>query len=105
MALMALPTGIRFEGAYVEVFSVRDGATRTIEIRERANVLSPTQEKWGPVTKKDKAKNVGQVAKGKVKTAAGRTTGDDKLESDGKADQMKGNIKQAGEKFKDAFKK
>jgi len=57
------------------------------------------------VTNKDKAKNVAQVAKGKVKEAAGKTTGDDKLEADGKADQMKGNMKQAGEKVKDAFKK
>lgn len=57
------------------------------------------------MTNKDKAKNVAQVAKGKVKEAAGKTTGDDKLEADGKADQMKGNMKQAGEKVKDAFKK
>ena len=32
-------------------------------------------------------------------------TGDDNLEVDGEADQMKGNVKQAGEKIKDAFKK
>jgi uncharacterized protein YjbJ (UPF0337 family) len=57
------------------------------------------------VTKKDKAKNMGQIAKGKVKEAAGKTTGDNKLEAGGKADQMKGNVKQAGEKVKDAFKK
>jgi uncharacterized protein YjbJ (UPF0337 family) len=32
-------------------------------------------------------------------------TGDDQLEVEGEADQMKGNLKQAGEKVKDAFKK
>jgi uncharacterized protein YjbJ (UPF0337 family) len=57
------------------------------------------------VTKKDKAKNMAQVAKGKVEEGAGKSMGDDKLEADGKADQMKGNMKQAGEKVKDAFKK
>ncbi len=57
------------------------------------------------MTNKDKAKNMAQVAKGKVEEGAGKTMGDDKLEDDGKADQMKGNMKQAGEKVKDAFKK
>jgi uncharacterized protein YjbJ (UPF0337 family) len=55
--------------------------------------------------KKDKAKNMAQIAKGKLKEAAGKTTGDQQLESDGDLDQMKGNVKQAGEKVKDAFKK
>jgi uncharacterized protein YjbJ (UPF0337 family) len=53
----------------------------------------------------DKAKNSAQRAKGKVKEAAGAVTGDDKLRAKGKADQMKGNLKQAGENVKDAFKK
>ena len=57
------------------------------------------------VTKKDKANNTVQIAKGKVKEVAGKTTGDEQLEAGGKADQMKGNVKQAGEKVKDAFKK
>ncbi len=54
---------------------------------------------------KDKAKNTTQILKGKVKEAAGETTGDQHLEADGKADQMMGKIKQAGEKAKDAFKR
>ena len=53
----------------------------------------------------DKAKNDAQRAKGKVKETVGKVTGNDDLESKGKADQMKGNVKQAGEKIKDAFKK
>jgi len=56
------------------------------------------------MTNKDKAKNAAQVVKGKVEGAVGKTTGDDELETEGKQDQMKGNIKQAGEKVKDAFK-
>ncbi len=53
----------------------------------------------------DKAKNEAQRAKGKVKEVAGKVTGNDKLRAKGKADQKKGNLKQAGEKVKDAFKK
>jgi uncharacterized protein YjbJ (UPF0337 family) len=55
------------------------------------------------MSKKDKAKNMAQIAKGKLKVAAGKTTGDGQLEADGHVDQMKGNVKQAGEKVKDAF--
>ncbi len=54
---------------------------------------------------KDKAKNLTQINKGNVKETVGKTTGDDKLEAHGKDDQTKGNLKQAGEKVKDAFKK
>jgi uncharacterized protein YjbJ (UPF0337 family) len=55
----------------------------------------------------DKVKNTAQQAKGKVKEAAGKVTGNDKLEKKGKIDQRKGDLKQAGEKVKDAlaFKK
>jgi len=55
--------------------------------------------------KKDKARNMAQIAKGKLKDPAGKTTGDQQLESEGDVDQMKGNVKQAGEKVKDAFTK
>jgi len=50
----------------------------------------------------DKAKNNAQRAKGKVKEAAGTVTGNDKLRAKGKTDQRKGDLKQAGEKVKDA---
>jgi uncharacterized protein YjbJ (UPF0337 family) len=53
----------------------------------------------------DKAKNEAQRAKGKVKEVAGKVTGNDKLRAKGKSDQKKGNLKQAGEKVKDAFKR
>ncbi len=54
--------------------------------------------------KKKKAKNLAEIAKGKLKETAGRTTGDTQLEAEGNVDQMKGNVKQAGEKVKDALK-
>jgi uncharacterized protein YjbJ (UPF0337 family) len=53
----------------------------------------------------DKAKNSTQGAKGKLKEVAGKVSGNDKLEDQGKADQTSANLKQAGEKVKDAFKK
>jgi uncharacterized protein YjbJ (UPF0337 family) len=55
--------------------------------------------------KKDKAKNLAQMAKGKIKEKAGKTSGDDQLETEGNVDQAKANLKQAGEKVKDALKK
>ena len=52
----------------------------------------------------DKAKDKAQEVAGKVKEKAGQASDDDDLEARGKADQTKGNLKQAGEKIKDAFK-
>lgn len=52
----------------------------------------------------DKVSNAAQDAKGKVKEAAGKVTDDHRLEAEGKADQAGADLKQAGEKVKDAFK-
>ena len=52
----------------------------------------------------DKAKDKMQTAEGKVKENAGKATNDPYLEGEGKGDQVSGNLKQAGEKVKDAFK-
>jgi uncharacterized protein YjbJ (UPF0337 family) len=52
----------------------------------------------------DKIDNQADKLKGKAKEAAGTVQGDEELRHEGKADQTKGNIKQAGEKIKDAFK-
>jgi uncharacterized protein YjbJ (UPF0337 family) len=51
----------------------------------------------------DKAKHTAQQAKGKLKEAAGEATGNKDLRAKGKADQTKANLKQAGEKVKDAM--
>ena len=53
----------------------------------------------------DKARNTAQQAKGKLKETVGKVRGNNKLRAEGKADQMKGSVKQAGEKLKDAVKK
>ena len=52
-----------------------------------------------------KAKDKAQAAKGRVKKAAGKAMGDPVLEGKGKAEQVKGDLKLAGEKVKDAVKK
>jgi uncharacterized protein YjbJ (UPF0337 family) len=52
----------------------------------------------------DKASNKAEELKGKGKEAAGQATDDEELKAEGKADQAKGNLKQAGEKIKDTFK-
>ncbi len=42
--------------------------------------------------------------KGKVKESAGRATDDPELEAEGRGERIKGDLKQAAEKVKDAFK-
>ena len=53
----------------------------------------------------DKTENKTEELKGKAKETVGEVTGDEELEAQGKGDQVKSNLKQAGEKIKDAFKK
>ena len=53
----------------------------------------------------DKVDNKSEEIGGKVKEGVGRATDDEKLEAEGKSDQTSSNLKQAGEKIKDAFKK
>ncbi|HEX5266292.1 MAG TPA: CsbD family protein [Acidimicrobiales bacterium] len=56
------------------------------------------------MSNKDKAKNESQQMKGKVKEVAGRATGNEALERKGKRDQSRADLKQAGEKIKDAVR-
>jgi uncharacterized protein YjbJ (UPF0337 family) len=53
----------------------------------------------------DKAKNKAQDLRGKAKEAVGNITGDKSSRDEGRSDQAKSNVKDAGEKIKDAFKK
>jgi uncharacterized protein YjbJ (UPF0337 family) len=53
---------------------------------------------------RNKTRNATQKVKGQLKEAAGRVTGDERLEAEGRADKTKANLKQAGEKVKDAFR-
>ena len=52
----------------------------------------------------DKIENAADEFKGKAKEATGKATDDESLEAEGKGDQVVSDVKQAGEKVKDAFK-
>jgi uncharacterized protein YjbJ (UPF0337 family) len=52
----------------------------------------------------NKVGNTADKLKGKAKEAAGKVTGNERLQAEGKGDQAKGDLKQAGEKVKDVFK-
>ncbi len=52
----------------------------------------------------DKVKNNMDDMEGKAKEGLGRATGDRDTEAEGRADQSKADLKNAGEKVKDAFK-
>jgi uncharacterized protein YjbJ (UPF0337 family) len=52
----------------------------------------------------DKLDNTKDDLAGKAKEATGKATDNERLEGEGKADQAEADVKQAGEKVKDAFK-
>ena len=52
----------------------------------------------------DKASNKIDDLGGKAKEGLGKVTGDKGTENEGKVDQAKSSLKDAGEKIKDAFK-
>jgi uncharacterized protein YjbJ (UPF0337 family) len=52
----------------------------------------------------DKVGNAAEEAAGKVKEKTGEATGDGELKAEGQGDQSKANLKQSGEKVKDAAK-
>ena len=52
----------------------------------------------------DKIKNSVESAAGKAKEKLGNATDDKDMQAEGQKDQTKGDMKQAGEKVKDAFK-
>lgn len=53
----------------------------------------------------NKIKAAAEKVAGKAKEAIGNVTNDDKLVAEGKADQTKGNVRDAAENVKDAFTK
>jgi uncharacterized protein YjbJ (UPF0337 family) len=52
----------------------------------------------------DKMNNKLEDIGGQAKEQVGKVTGDEDLEAQGRGDQSKADLKQAGEKVKDAFK-
>jgi uncharacterized protein YjbJ (UPF0337 family) len=54
---------------------------------------------------KDEAKGVANQAKGSIKEAAGRATGNERLEAEGVADKAKGNVQEGVGKLKEGARK
>jgi uncharacterized protein YjbJ (UPF0337 family) len=52
----------------------------------------------------DRMKNAAEDLGGKAKEATGKITDDERLETEGKVDQAKADLKNAAEDVKDAFK-
>ncbi len=55
------------------------------------------------MTMGDRIKHAGQEAAGKVKEGAGKATGDQQMEAEGKGDQAAADVEQTGDKAKDAL--
>jgi uncharacterized protein YjbJ (UPF0337 family) len=89
------------------------GADRLDEFRSRRSVaylfhawtiVPSMSEELNCMSFLDKAKNKVEDLGGQAKEAAGKATDDKSTENEGKVDQGKANLKDAGEKVKDAFK-
>ncbi|MFI8101288.1 CsbD family protein [Streptomyces sp. NPDC086023] len=52
----------------------------------------------------DKRKAIAEQAKGKAKEVLGRAVGNERLTAEGRAEQAKGNARQAKEDVKDTFR-
>ena len=52
----------------------------------------------------DKVRDKAQELRGRIKRNTGEVTGNRRLQAEGSADEVMGNLKQAGEKVKDAFR-
>ena len=52
----------------------------------------------------NKFRDKAQVLRGRIKRNTGDVTGNRRLQAEGSADKVMGNLKQAGEKVKDAFR-
>jgi uncharacterized protein YjbJ (UPF0337 family) len=52
----------------------------------------------------DRLRNKAQKLRGRIKRNTGEITGDRSLQSSGRPDEVKGELKQTGEKIKDAFR-
>ncbi|HSN06005.1 MAG TPA: CsbD family protein [Candidatus Angelobacter sp.] len=52
----------------------------------------------------DKAKNLADKAGASVKEAAGKVTGDESMQQEGRAEKAKADLKQTGEKVKDTLR-
>jgi uncharacterized protein YjbJ (UPF0337 family) len=72
--------------------------------RARFRVILGDEVREAVMSFADKFRDKAQVLRGRVKRDTGEVTGNRRLEAEGSADKVIGNLKQAGEKVKDAFR-
>jgi uncharacterized protein YjbJ (UPF0337 family) len=65
----------------------------------------PSRTKEAVVGFADKFRNKAQELRGRIKRNTGKVTGNRGLQAEGRADEVKSNLKQVGEKVKDAFRR
>lgn len=80
------------------------GSARRDDPGPRGHPPGRVLDKENAMSLADKAKHRAEELKGKGKEVLGRATGDDELKTEGKIDQAKGRLKQAGERIKEIFK-
>src|ERR1035441_11088766 len=71
--------------------------------RDRARRVTPRKVQPMSIFKKFAHKT--EAVKGSTKKTFGHATGSERMEAEGRGDQVKGDTKMAGAKIKDAFKK
>jgi uncharacterized protein YjbJ (UPF0337 family) len=67
--------------------------------------MHQSREKVLTMTMKDKAKTLVQVSRGKLKEVTAEAVGNNDLLASGRNEQRLANLRQAGEKVRDALKK
>jgi uncharacterized protein YjbJ (UPF0337 family) len=70
---------------------------------ERMMVQKSTSAKRSLARATTHAKNAAGVAKGRVTAAAGKTTGNRRLQAEGKIEETKGRAQQAGQRVKETL--
>ena len=89
---------------YQAILCIADGEASKHDPLATGYLLSGAGEEGRQMASDDKIANKAQDMKGKGKEAAGKATDNEQWKAEGKADQAAGNLKQAGEKAKDAAK-
>jgi uncharacterized protein YjbJ (UPF0337 family) len=84
---------------------LRSGYLRTCRwCPEQGSGPLPTTRKEAVVSFADKFRDKAQELRGRIRRNTGEVTGDRGLQAEGRADEVMGNLRQAGEKIKDAFR-
>jgi uncharacterized protein YjbJ (UPF0337 family) len=76
-----------------------------VERRGSETLPDSSYRESGVIMDKDRIKGAAKNVSGKAKTGLGKALGDEKLKNEGRADQIKGKIQNAGGGIKDSMRK